>query len=47
VQLEEQRNQELRDAEAQLMRLIEAGEGRLSELNARLADLEQALSWVR
>jgi small-conductance mechanosensitive channel len=47
VHLEEQRNQELRDAEAQLMRLIEAGEGRSNEFNARLADLEQALSRVR
>jgi hypothetical protein len=47
VQQEQRRNQELRDAEAQLMRLIEADESRWSDFNARLGDLERAAAQLR
>jgi predicted nucleic acid-binding Zn-ribbon protein len=47
VQQEQRRTQELREEEAQLLRLIESEEGRWSEFNARLADLERSLSQVR
>jgi chromosome segregation ATPase len=47
VQQEQSRNQELRAEEAQLMRLIQSEEGRWSEFNARLTDLERVLAQVR
>jgi hypothetical protein len=47
VQQEQRRTQELREEEAQLLRLIESEEGRWSEFNARLTDLERSLSQVR
>jgi hypothetical protein len=47
VEQEQRRTRELRDAEAQLMRLIEAEEGRWSDFNARLADLERTASQLR
>ena len=47
VQQEQRRTQELRNEEAELMRLVESEENRWSEFNARLTDLERALSQVR
>jgi hypothetical protein len=47
VQQEQARNRELRAAEVQLMRLIEAEEGRWSEFSARVADLERLAAQMR
>ena len=47
VQQEQRRTQELRNEEAELMRLVESEEERWADFNARLDDLERTLSQGR
>jgi hypothetical protein len=44
VQQEQRRTQELRNEEAELMRLVESEEDRWVDFNARLDELERSLS---
>jgi predicted nucleic acid-binding Zn-ribbon protein len=47
VQQEQRRTQELRNEEAELMRLVESEESRWVDFNARLDEMEQALAQGR
>jgi chromosome segregation ATPase len=47
VQQEQRRTQELRNEEAELMRLVESEEERWADFNARLDDVERSLSQGR